>query len=665
MGTCLVMSATPSAGGSAGRIVRLRTAFLWTLVGAFLAALGLAAVGCQVGMPLLTSSGAHVAATGTPSAADSQGHLGPASPGAPYLAAIRPADAGVGAEVSLSGQNLAQSGLTVRFGDQIASYSVQSATSLIATVPPGAQTGEVGVSTGPATPAISSRPFRVIASIGIELPRALTIGSTVSIGLYVTDTSGSQIASPDVALSVVPSSAARVSGYGQVTPLQAGTFTIQAVSGSVVQSFTVQSVPTAQSLGCEPGFSLTTLAGDGVPSIYLNDYPLLSEGATDATPFSEPDGPLQAHLNNPGGMVPYSVGSEDGVLFSDSDIGLLRFVSYDGKLIQTMLGACIKADTTNGGAGCEEPTPQGVPAGDALLVDPTGLALGNDPVNNCPMVVIAETGRDRILGWDPSLGQVRVLAGTGLPVTSDNASNTVGMSSLGDFDPVTNSGGDPLAAGFTDPHGVAVVPAPQGGGYDLIYVADTGDYRIRRILLGANNSEITTLIGTGVAGTDTSAQDGASDSVDTPMGVAALPQLGGQPPVVFVADTDNDRVLQITGDDVNAPGANLTVQELQLLDSQEEIDHPSDIAATESAGGSNPLLAIANGADNVSSGIILWQTNINVGMSASCPGGSDPVDGIAWPRSVMFEAASPGPAFTGDQVLFTDEFSDRIRRASF
>ncbi len=656
------MSATPSAGGSAGRIARVRTAFTWTLVGAVLAALGLGAVGCQVGIPLLRGSVSRGTSTG---GADSQGALGPTTPGAPYLTAVQPADAGVGAEVTLSGQNLAQSGLTVRFGDQIASYSVQSTSSLIATVPPGALTGVVGVSTGSATAAISSRPFSVIQSIGIEVPHAITVGSPVSIGLYVTDTSGSQIASPDVALSVVPASVARVSGYAQVTPLEAGTFTIQAVSGTVQRSFTVQSIPTAQSIGCEPGFSLVTLAGDGTPSIYLNDYPLLSEGATDATPFSEPDGPLQAHLNNPAGMVPYTVGTEQGVLFSDSDIGLLRFVSYDGKVIKTMLGACTKTDTTNGGSGCEEPTPQGIPAGDALLVDPTGLAVGTDPVNNAQMVVIAETGRDRILGWDPSVGQVRVLAGTGLPVSSDNASNTVGLSDLGDYDPVTQSGGDPLSAGFTDPHGVAIIPAPQGGGYSLIYVADTGDYRIRRILLGANNSVISTLIGTGVAGTDTSAQDGASDSVDTPMGVAALPQIGGQPPAVFVADTDNDRVLQITGDDVNQPGSNLTVQELQVLDSQEDIDHPSDVAATESAGGSNPLLAISNGADSVSSGIILWQTNLNVGMSASCPGGSDPIDGIAWPRAVMFETASPGPAFTGDQVLFTDEFSDRIRRASF
>lgn len=634
----------------------------WTVGGAIAIAVALASLGCQRGILGLKiasiASSAATAATSSAPTPDLQGHLGPQSPGAPFLSSIQPPDAGAGAQVLLSGQNLGQRGLTVRFGALVATYSAQPDGSLLATVPTGAVDGQVGVFAASASQAVSSRPFQVIASLSMRLLDTLPgrIGYPLHLAISALDTAGSPIASPDVTLSVDPPGAAQVTGYGQVTPTEAGSFQIQAISGYQVQS--------ALGAGCGRGFSLQPFAGDGTESLVVNGEYLLSENSTDAIPLGEPDPPLQEHLNDPIGMIPFTWQGKPGVLFSDSAAGLLRFVPYDGSSISVVVG---------GATGTNTDVPNGIPIGggqiqgkDAQTIqlhDPSGLAIAPDPDYGGQMVVIADSGINEIVAWNPGNNLVRAIAGTGLPVVTDNSSNSVGTSPLGD-------GGGGRSAAFTDPTGVAAVAGQANT--TIIYVADTRDHAIRRIEMppgGEDGETVTTLIGSGAAGTTAGDPDGASDSVDTPYDVTVVPNIVGgveeNAEAILVADTDNDRVLEVTGDTNNTAPA--TISDHVLIgvggSQNDDIQFPTGLAVSTQ---SPYVLAVASSLANdiqffpldVSAQTVTAQAPTDL----SCSGQTNPQFGIIWPRDVELEQVGSPPGFSDTLLLFSDFTSDTIRR---
>ncbi|MBU6427734.1 MAG: hypothetical protein KGR26_01865, partial [Cyanobacteria bacterium REEB65] len=612
--------------------------------------------GCRAGIPGLKTLSSQPASTPSPSP-DQQGHLGPASPGSPYIAAISPPDAGPQAIVRLSGQNLQGQDLHVYFGSvAAASVSALPDGDIAATVPDKASSGPLGV--GAASGSIlSSRPFQVIAAISANLldPTPGEVGKPLHLALSAIDTAGAPIASPDVQLVISPPGAATVSGYGRVTPTAVGDFTIQAVSGRIVQ--------TVNSAAC-PNYLPLPFAGDGTPSAFAfdtasgSDLPVLSD-VPGTAPGTEAGTALQAHLNKPFGMARFTWEGKTGVLFTDSGSGRLRFASDDGLSVQTLVGGQWQDPPPPTFDFTKTITTQSIPpnALQTQLYSPEGVAVGT--WDGTQVVFIAETGAHDLLVWIPGTQQVLRVAGQpGQPVYTDNASGSSQNISLGDY--TTVGSGIPTGAGFTDPTGLAAVPAPQSPGDVVVYVADTGDLRIRRLWLSdtQGRSTISTLIGSG-------SMDalGASASVDFPQGVAAIPQTANHPVYVFIADTDNDRILALE-DSSTSPTAGTIQSLVALATSSVLFRNPVGVAATEDTSG-KALVAVADTrADQI---VVLRDPNLSDGSVAdapyaSCPNQTDPANGISWPVSVLFKDVQTLPA--GEDLFFGDLFSNEIRTLS-
>src|SRR5262249_46056798 len=128
--------------------------------------------------------------------------------------------------------------------------------------------------------------------------------------------------------------------------------------------------------------------------------------------------------------------------------------------------------TTVAGTGAAGSSGDGGPAVAAKLSAPQGVATGHDG-----SVLVADTGNHKVRRVAPN-GTITTMAGTGSPCANPRAA-------WGD-------GGPAVAAKLSAPTGVA------GASDGSVYVADTGDHRIRAV--GVNGT-IVTVAGTGVAGT--------------------------------------------------------------------------------------------------------------------------------------------------------------------
>jgi len=138
----------------------------------------------------------------------------------------------------------------------------------------------------------------------------------------------------------------------------------------------------------------------------------------------------------------------------------------------------------------------------------TGIAVGPDDA-----IYIADTGNQRIRvvrQTAPTTWTVSTLAGSGVQGFADGAGAT---------------------AKFSNPHGVAVDAA------GVVYVADTGNNRIRRI---ATDGAVSTVAGDGTAGLQNGS--GSQARFNAPKGVAVDTQGN-----IYVADTGNAAVRKIDG----------------------------------------------------------------------------------------------------------------------
>lgn len=152
-------------------------------------------------------------------------------------------------------------------------------------------------------------------------------------------------------------------------------------------------------------------------------------------------------------------------------------------------------------------TGDGGSATTALLREPRGVAV--DLTGN---VYIADTEAHTIRRVNTS-GNISLFAGTGVKgFAGDN--------------------GAAAQARFNSPTGLAVDTTR-----NVLFVADTGNHRIRRIDLG--NNTITTLAGTGLAGLNA---DGAATSTQlNAPGAVAVDGAG----IVYIADTHNHRLVRV------------------------------------------------------------------------------------------------------------------------
>ena len=209
--------------------------------------------------------------------------------------------------------------------------------------------------------------------------------------------------------------------------------------------------------------------------------------------FSGDDGPAGvAQLRYPRGIA---VDGDGNLYIGDTGNHRIRWVDASGII------------TTIAGTGR-----QGFSGDNGLAVDARLLTPERVAVDAAGSVYITDTWNHRIRRVDPS-GTITTIAGTGeLGKSGDN--------------------GPAVAAQFSYPQGVAA------DGNGNLYIADTGNHRIRRV---DATGTITTIAGTGKQGFRGDGGPAVTAQLSRPESVA-VDGLGN----VYVADTDNHRIRVLT-----------------------------------------------------------------------------------------------------------------------
>jgi sugar lactone lactonase YvrE len=172
-----------------------------------------------------------------------------------------------------------------------------------------------------------------------------------------------------------------------------------------------------------------------------------------------------------------------------------------------------KVDTTGNistvaGTGTQGFSGDTGPGSSAMLDSPQGLAL--DFANN---LYIADTHNHRIRKLNLTTGSITTIAGTTPGFSGDGASALIAQLNLPTALAIDSSGN--------------------------LYVADTGNHRVRKII--AATGIITTIAGSGTQGYSGDSGPALSASIDSPTGIVLDP-LGN----LYLADTHNHRIRKIT-----------------------------------------------------------------------------------------------------------------------
>jgi class 3 adenylate cyclase/sugar lactone lactonase YvrE len=187
-----------------------------------------------------------------------------------------------------------------------------------------------------------------------------------------------------------------------------------------------------------------------------------------------------ARVSKPHGLA---IGSDGSLFIADSGNNVVRRVAPDG-VITTIAGTGERGSSGDGG-----------PPTKARFFAPTAVAVAPDG-----SLYIADTNNHTVRMIDHG-GTLITVAGTGTPGFSGD-------------------GGRASAAQLDLPNGLAF------DGRGVLYIADTGNNRIRRV---GTDGTITTVLG-----------DGTTTTLDRPLAVAV--DTAG---VLYVADTENHRVLRL------------------------------------------------------------------------------------------------------------------------
>jgi len=228
---------------------------------------------------------------------------------------------------------------------------------------------------------------------------------------------------------------------------------------------------------------MTTIAGNGTAGYGGDGGPATS-----------------AMFSNP---IDVAVGPDGSIYIADYGNNRIRRVSPDG-IITTVAG---NGDTYYFRGG------DGIPATNAAIYFPTGVAVGPDG-----SIYIADRGNNRI----------RRVRADGIITTVAGRGNYDG-----DYG---GDGGLGTSAAFSGPRSVAV--GPDG----IIYIADEGNHRIRRI---GPNGIITTVAGNGAGGYSGDGGPATSASLYGPGGVAV-----GTDGSIYIADQANLRIRRVGPDGI-------------------------------------------------------------------------------------------------------------------
>ena len=229
----------------------------------------------------------------------------------------------------------------------------------------------------------------------------------------------------------------------------------------------------------EASGAITTIAGTGQPG-FSGD-----EGAATSARLREP--------------CAVAVAPSGDVYIADRGNHRIRRVSGTSGLIETVAGQGIAGYAGDGGSGK-----------DARLRGPRGLALA---LNGD--LYIADTGNHAIRRLAAATGILTTIAGTG----------AAGFS---------GDGGAAVLARLDAPEGLGVGPSGD------LYIADTGNRRIRR--LEVESGSITTIAGNGTQGSGGDSGPSSEATFDTP-GAVAVASTGAY----YVGDRGSHRVRTVTG----------------------------------------------------------------------------------------------------------------------
>ncbi|MGO9676083.1 MAG: NHL repeat-containing protein [Candidatus Sulfotelmatobacter sp.] len=266
----------------------------------------------------------------------------------------------------------------------------------------------------------------------------------------------------------------------------------------------------------------TGVAVDGAGNIYIADYAnqrirkvtastgdISTVAGSGTEGWSGDGGATASDLNNPSGVAVDSAGN---IYIADSFNNRIRVVNPSPTQAVTIAGVLIQPGdiATVVGNGTQGYNYDGIKATNAWLYTPFGVAV--DTAGN---IYIADSGNSRIREVAASTGYISTVAGDGL----------AGYSPPGD-------GGAATSAKLHNPSGVAVFASGN------IYIADTGNNRIRKVT--ASTGDISTVAGGGTAGLG---DGGAATSaeLDEPYGVA-LDGAGN----IYIADADDERIRLVT-----------------------------------------------------------------------------------------------------------------------
>ena len=220
-----------------------------------------------------------------------------------------------------------------------------------------------------------------------------------------------------------------------------------------------------------------------------------------------------AQLNNPYGLF---LDASGNIFIADTENNRIRVVNTGAASVTIATIAIAPGEiATVAGTGTQGYAGDGAAAISAELFSPFGVFV--DSTGN---IFIADTDNHRIREVAASTGIISTVAGTGTQCSPSSAA-------CGD-------GGAAISAQLSDPDGIFVDSS------ENLYIADTGDNRIRQI--AASNGNISTLAGTGNPGYT---GDGAA---------AASAQLAGPSDVfvdasgnIFIVDRENFVVREVVG----------------------------------------------------------------------------------------------------------------------
>ena len=227
-----------------------------------------------------------------------------------------------------------------------------------------------------------------------------------------------------------------------------------------------------------PGGEVSTLAGNGTAGF-----------------GDDANSPMAAMFNEPRGIAVESNGS--AIYVADFNNHVVRKITADG--VATLAGSAGLAGSANGNSTA------------ARFRFPLGLALSGSG-----SLYVTDYGDH----WE-SNNKIRRIA-----VSSGVVSTFAGQGQAGMLD------GTAFEAQFSRPAGVAVRFVD---GDDVVYVADTGNHSIRKIV---STGDVSTVAGSGMPGGED--VNGNMASFTTSRGIA-LDRLGN----IYVADTDNQLIRKI------------------------------------------------------------------------------------------------------------------------